>query len=181
MATVVAEPSRHETRAADEDAISASCLPRPYARSLTRWAVALAVLGVAWRVLRYWLRFPLWGDEAFVSVNFLDRDYLSLTEPLRYNQVVPALFMWSELTAYRLLGGTELAVRLLPFLAGLGSLALFWRLSRLSVGPRAAVLAVGTLAVAYYPIRHSCEVKPYAFDLLMALALMVPAVAWLRR
>jgi Dolichyl-phosphate-mannose-protein mannosyltransferase len=79
------------------------------------------------------------------------------------------------------LGGAELALRLLPFLAGLGSLALFWRFVRSTVNETAAVLSMGILAVAYYPVRHSCEIKPYSFDLFMALALLVPAMNWLRR
>jgi hypothetical protein len=137
-------------------------------------------LGVLWRMVRYLGQFPIWGDEAFICLNFLDRGYQELIEPLRFDQVAPLLFLWVESAAYHFLGSTEWALRLLPFLAGLGSLVLFWRLAWLSLTPRAAVLAVGIMAVAYYPIRHSCEVKPYSFDLLMALSLLVVAMSWLR-
>jgi hypothetical protein len=156
------------------------CGPVPWGRRLTRVALGLLLLGVLWRTLRYLLCFPLWGDEAFVCLNLLDRDYLGLTEPCRFHQLVPLLFLWTEATAYHILGGTECALRLLPLLAGVGSLVLFWRLCRLSVGPLAGTLAVGILAVSYYPLRHSCEVKPYALDLLFSLALLVLAAAWLR-
>jgi hypothetical protein len=139
------------------------------------------LLGVVWRLLRYLLQFPIWGDEAFVCLNLLDGDYASLTRPLRYVQVAPILFLWSELAVYRLLGGGELALRFLPFLAGLGSLFLFWRLVRLTLSPLAGALAVGFLAVAYYPVRHGCEVKPYAFDLFFALTMLVAAASWLER
>jgi hypothetical protein len=139
------------------------------------------VLGVAWRTLRYLLQFPIWGDEAYVCLNFLDRDLLGLTRPLRFVQVAPVLFLWVEWGAHHLLGYTELALRLLPFLAGIAALLLFVRLARLTLDPLAAVLAVGLLAVSYYPVRHSCEVKPYAFDLLAATALLLTAAAWLRR
>ncbi|HLJ93675.1 MAG TPA: glycosyltransferase family 39 protein [Gemmataceae bacterium] len=148
--------------------------------SLKTWAVALIALGVLWRTVRYLWRFPLWGDEAFVCLNFLDRGYRELIQPLRFHQVAPLLFLWGEATVYRWLGGSELALRLLPFLAGLGSLALFWRLAWRSLPPRGALLATGILAIAYYPVRHSCEAKPYAFDLLMALAILVPALSWLQ-
>jgi hypothetical protein len=144
-------------------------------------ALVLLMLGVAWRVLRYFLQFPIWGDEAFVCLNFLDRDFIGLTRPLRYVQVAPVLFLWSELAAYRLLGGSELALRILPALASLGSLFLFWRLVRLTLPPLAGALAVGFLAVAYYPVRHGCELKPYAFDLFFSLALSVLAASWLQR
>jgi len=150
-------------------------------RSWRNLTLLLLVLGVAWRALRYFSQFPIWGDEAFVCLNLLDRDYLGLARPLRFLQVAPILFLWSELTAYRLLGGSELALRFLPFLAGLGSLFLFWRLVRMTLPPIAGTIAVGFLAVAYYPVRHSCEVKPYAFDLFFALALIVVATRWLRQ
>jgi hypothetical protein len=149
-------------------------------RSVTwKWTLVFLALGVAWRVLRYALQFPMWGDEAFMGVNLLHRDYLDLLKPLDYRQVVPILFLWSELSVYQLLGGSELAIRLLPFLAGLGSLFLFWRLARSNLSSTGTLMAVGIFAVSYYPIRHSCEVKPYAFDLFWSLALMVTAFNWL--
>jgi hypothetical protein len=156
--------------------------PRPTGGpSPTRWAVALVVVGMLGRLVRYFLQFPIWGDEAFVCVNFLDRGYLGLTRELTHLQVAPALFLWSELTAFRLLGASELALRLVPLLAGLLSLGLFWRLARSTLTPPAAVLAVGLLAVARWPVSTSTLTKPYSFDLLMALLLLVPAVEWLRR
>jgi hypothetical protein len=153
----------------------------PWPRLWRNVALLLLLLGVAWRALRYLLQFPIWGDEAFVCLNFLDRDYAGLVQPLRFAQVAPILFLWSELTAFRWLGGSELALRLLPLLAGVGSLFLFWRLARLTLSPLAGALAIGILAVAYYPVRHACEIKPYAFDLFFALALLVAAVSWLRQ
>jgi hypothetical protein len=150
-------------------------------RALARWAVALIAVGVFGRLVRYFLQFPIWGDEAFVCVNFLERDYLGMTRELTHLQVAPVLFLWSELAAFRLLGASELAVRLVPLLAGLLSLGLFWRLARSTLSPLAATLAVGLLAVARWPVSLSTLVKPYGFDLLMALLLLVPAVEWLRR
>src|SRR6516225_9112126 len=125
----------------------------PWPRRWRNLALLLLLVGIAWRGLRYYLQFPIWGDEAFVCLNFLDRDYLGLTRPLRFVQVAPLLFLWSELTAYRLLGGGEWALRLLPMLAGLGSLFLFWQLVQRILTPLAGVFAVGILAVAYYPVR----------------------------
>jgi hypothetical protein len=54
----------------------------------------------------------------------------------------------------------QLAVRLLP--------------------ERPRLIAVAIFAVSFYPIRHATEVKPYAFDLFVALVLIVLAVEWLR-
>src|SRR5262249_52552590 len=120
-----------------------------------KWTLGLLVVGVAWRMLRYFLQFPVWGDEAFICNNFLDRDYLGLLKPLDYKQVAPIFFLWSELATFRILGVSELAIRLLPFLAGLGSLFLFWRLAKSTLKSTAALIAIGIFAVSYYPIRHS--------------------------
>jgi hypothetical protein len=156
--------------------------PQPRAARLLWWlGVALIAVGAAGRLLRYFLKFPIWGDEAFVCVNFVERDYIGLTRQLECCQVAPLLFLWGELTVVRLLGVSEFAVRLLPLLAGLLSLGLVWRLARSTVSPLAATLAVGLLAVARWPVSMSTFAKPYSFDLLMSLILLVPAVEWLRR
>jgi hypothetical protein len=160
---------------------SQAAVPLSWPNCLRRWALALVLLSVAWRTTRWLLEFPIWGDEAYLCVNLLDRDFLGMLRPLRCVQVAPLLFLWGELAVYRLLGGAELALRLLPFLAGLGTLILFWRLARMTLPPLARLLAVGIFAVSYYPARHSCEIKPYSLDLLVSLALLIAALAWLRR
>jgi hypothetical protein len=155
--------------------------PEQQALLLRRLTLAFLVVGALWRVVRYLLRFPIWGDEAMVCLNFLELDYRGLLRELRYCQVAPLLFLWGELTSLRLLGGSEWALRLLPFLAGLGSLFLFWRLTRLTLRPAEATLALGFLAGAVWPVSMGTFIKPYAFDLFFALVLLVPAAHWLRR
>jgi len=149
-------------------------------RSLTRVLFALLGLGALWRVARFAACPPLWGDEAFIAVNLLVRDYAGMLRTLEYYQIVPLGFLWAELVVVRTLGGSEWAVRLIPFLAGLASLGLFARFAARTVDRRAAVLAVGVFAASFYPVRHATEVKPYATDLLIGLA--ATTLAWsLRR
>src|SRR5262249_17934226 len=126
-------------------------------------------------------RFPVWGDEAMLLVNYADRDYLDLAGPLQNCQVAPLLFHWAELTAIRLFGTSELAVRLPPLLACLGSLLLFWRLARRPLAPRPRLLAVAVLSVSIWPATLGSLVKPYAFDLFFSLALLLCAAEWRRR
>jgi hypothetical protein len=149
---------------------------------LLRWlALGLIAAGVIGRLVRYFLQFPIWLDEAYFTINLLDRDFAGITQVLEYGQVAPLLFLWGELAVTRLLGTSELALRLLPFLASMASLALFWRLAWSTVPARAAVFAIGMLAAARWPVTMGANVKPYSFDLLMALVLLVAAVEWLRR
>jgi hypothetical protein len=148
---------------------------------LRRLMLALLAIGVLWRLVRYLLRFPIWDDEAFICLNFLELDYLGLMRELRNCQVAPLLFLWGELTSLRLFGASELSMRLLPFLAGMASLFLLWRLARATLPPLAQTLAVGFLAVAIWPVSMGAFTKPYALDLLMSLLLLLPAVHWLQQ
>jgi hypothetical protein len=60
------------------------------------------------------------------------------------------------------------------------ALGIFWRVCRGAFSPQIAGLAVGILAVSYYPVRHACEVKPYAFDLCFSVVYLWIALAYLR-
>ncbi|MBL8879048.1 MAG: glycosyltransferase family 39 protein [Phycisphaerales bacterium] len=136
-------------------------------------ATLIVVLaGLTWRVVRHLLAFPIWGDEAFVAVNFVTRDYAGMIRPLDYGQIVPLMFMWAELAVTHVWGLGELALRAVPFAAGVISLLLFWRFANRQLPVRAGFLATGMMAAAYYPVRHASEVKPYATDLLVALVLI---------
>ncbi len=148
--------------------------------SLTFWTLAALTTGIAWRTVRYFLQFPIWGDESFVCVNFLDNSFAGILGPLRVGQICPLTFLWSELALYQILGPSEWVLRLLPYLAGMGALALFWPLCRRSLPTVPACLALALLAVSYYPVRHSVEVKPYSEDLLVALGLLLPAALYIR-
>jgi hypothetical protein len=144
------------------------------------WAALLCLLvGLSWRSVRFLVGFPIWGDEAMILVDVLDRDYHGLTQTLSFIQVAPLLFLWGEKTALALLGTSELAVRVFPFLAGSLGLVLFAANARRVLSPVHGTLAIALLAVSYYPLRHCCEVKPYGLDLLMSVGMLFGATCWL--
>lgn len=151
------------------------------AGKLARVAWGFVALGVVLRVLLYLSNPPLWGDEACLAFNLLDRGYGDLLRPLDYGQVAPPLFLWIERASVGLFGFSEPSLRLFPLSCGVASLFLFHRLATRTLGGVAGVLAVAIFAVSSHPIRHASDVKPYASDLLMALVLLGPALAWLRR
>jgi hypothetical protein len=138
------------------------------------------VLGASLRLLRYGLKHPLWSDEAFLSVNILNRDFSGLMKPLDYQQVCPLLFLWVEKSVSLALGFSEWSLRLVPTIASIASLFLFRHVAGRLLKGQALVLAVAFLAVAFTPIRHGGEIKPYASDLLIALGLIALAIEWLR-
>jgi len=149
-------------------------------RTLARLTLLLFALGILWCCVKYALGTPVWGDEARLGLNLLDRSYADLTIPFAYAQVAPLGFLAGELTTFRFLGVSEWAIRLFPFLTGLLALALFWLLVRQLLNPLGTMIAVGTYAVGTYTARHAVEFKPYACDQLAAVALLLPAVLWLK-
>lgn len=144
--------------------------------SLTRWIIILVILNLAWRTLRYLLVFPMWGDEAFVAINFFNHTFADMFLPLEHNQIVPVGFMCLNLAMSQLLGQSELALRFIPFLAGVGAMLLFVPLCQRLLDRRSALLAIAIFAASYYPVRHSTEVKPYSLDLLIALLLLIQTI-----
>jgi len=149
-------------------------------RQLARWTCALVLLGLAARVIRYLLVFPIWQDEAYLCANLIGRDYAGLLEPLAHHQVAPVLFLWTQKAAVDLLGFSEWSLRLVPLLASVAGLLLFWHVAAIVLRGTARLLAVGIFAVGYPLVRYACEAKPYGCDMLASLVLLALAVHWWR-
>lgn len=141
---------------------------------LDHLAWSFVAVGVTLRLARYLLNFPFWGDELMLVQNFLDRGYSDLLKPLSLQQVAPVGYMAAELTAIKLFGFSEWSLRLFAVIASVAGMFLFRDLAARTLNKVPMVLAVGILAVSYYPIRHAAECKPYGSDLTAALLL-----AWL--
>lgn len=141
-----------------------------------RYALALLGLGILWRLVRLASDFPFSIDEASTGLHFLQGGVPDLFLPLGYAQVAPVGFLISELCVDRILGGSETALRFLPWLQGVLAVLLFWRLARITLKRRSAMLAVGIFGSSYYLVRHGAEAKPYAGDLLIALVFI--SLAW---
>ena len=147
-------------------------------RRPARLTWAFVALGVLLRLGRMALDFPLWWDEAFVGVNFLHRGYRDLLRPLDYGQVCPPLFLWAEKAAVEVFGFSATSLRLVPLACAVGSVFLFRHASGRVLKGWPWALATAIFAVAYHPIRHATDAKPYASDLFVATALLALALEW---
>lgn len=147
---------------------------------LFRLGLGMLLLGVACRLYVYLLSFPIWRDEASLALNLVIRDFRGLLRELENFQVAPLLFLWIEKAVYQYLGASPALLRLMPLLAGVLGLVLFWHLARRCLSPLAAALAMGFLAVAQSPIHLAATIKPYSLDLFTATLLLTLAIHYLQ-
>jgi hypothetical protein len=136
-------------------------------------------LGVALRAPLYLANPSLLLDEARLALNIASRDFAGLTRPLDYDQTAPLLFLWATKALTLLFGATELALRAIPFAAGLAMLPLTYLVARRVVGREAGVLALALAATSPLYLQYVRQVKPYTLDGVVALLLIWLALDWI--
>lgn len=162
----------------DSTKIQSDMDPKAYARAMQRILILLVAVGVAIRIVRLVIPSPIWGDEAMLALNFLNRDYAGLTQYLDNAQVAPLFFLWAERFAVVTIGTEDWAIRIVPFLTSLAGMCVFWDFARRTVSTTAATIAVGILAVSVWPVSMAATAKPYAGDLFWSGLLLTLAVRW---
>jgi hypothetical protein len=146
--------------------------------ALRRLTILFVALGVLWRVGRYLMAMPIWGDEAMLLVNYQTRTYADVFGPIEYCQIAPLLFHWAEMAVFNNLGPSEWSVRLPPLVGSLAGLGLFCILAHLTLSPLPRMLAIAVLSVAIWPATTGSLVKPYSWDLFFAVALLLSFAVW---
>ena len=141
----------------------------PFSAATLSWA-AVAV-GCLLRVAQYRLNRSLWMDEAYLSLNILQRSFAGLRRALDYHQGAPLGFLLLEKSAVHLWGGSEYVLRLFPLLAGIASVFLFYQLAGKILSARAIPVATGLFAISPSLIYYSSEVKQYSSDAAIAILL----------
>ena len=135
------------------------------------WWWGLICLGVVVRIFQYLFNRSLWLDEAGLAVNIVNRSFLELFRPLDCQQAAPIGFLLVEKCLVQLFGNNEYVLRLFPFICGVASLFLFYKLTRDYIQTRTVLLPVGLLAISALQVRYSSEVKQYSTDMAVALLL----------
>lgn len=141
------------------------------APALGRWVLVLTALsGAGVRVAVYLQNRSFFLDEANLARNIAERSMGDLTQPLHYEQFAPLVFLWFSKLNALLLGNTEYALRLLPLLAGLAAIFLFYQIAaRLIPSLPARWLAVWVFAFHSGLLRYATECKQYGTDVFAAL------------
>ena len=145
------------------------------------WAVGLvAAIGVGLRVRALFANRSLWLDEAMLALNICGRTFGGLLAPLDYDQGAPIGFLMLERLAVVVMGPTELALRLVPFIASIAALALVYRFCRANFGIAAAAIGLALVALSPALISYSGEAKQYGVDVSVGLLLLTLAADALR-
>ena len=149
--------------------------PAFFRNAATPLGLILIVVGTILRVRQYLFNRSLWMDEAFLSSNIVPRSYGALLEPLNDDQGAPIGFLLIEKLATAAFGNSEYALRLVPLLAGIAALPLFYFAARRIVGRTAALTGLGLLAFSRPGIYYSTEVKRYSVDLAVTVLILLLA------
>ena len=145
------------------------------------WLIMAIGIGIAWRLTDYFLRFPVWDDEASLGLNILHRGYLGLLQPLRYGQVCPIGFLWISKFLIDTCGTDVWVLRFIPLVAGIAAVLLAWPVTRKVAGRRVGLLATALIACSLATNRFGTDFKPYSTDLLLALSIIGLALIAIRR
>jgi hypothetical protein len=127
----------------------------------------LAGVGLLWRLTRFAVGMPLWGDEAMLGLNIVERDFWGLLLPLDHHQVAPVPYLWLQKVAFLFWGANEYSMRVVALIEGIAALGVLGVVFQRSLPSPDWVVAFGIIAVGTYSVRHGVELKPYAQDLLM--------------
>lgn len=133
--------------------------------------ICFVLLGLCLRSFHYLRNPSVWHDEAALVLNVLDKDLSSFFGPLLFAEAAPPLFLMVERAVVLCLGDGTFSLRLIPFLASIGSLALVVFSSRRLLSPTAVPWAVLLFACSDSLLWHGCEAKPYAVDVFVATGL----------
>jgi hypothetical protein len=133
----------------------------------------LIAFGTLVRLVQYLSNRSIWADEAVLALNIVNRSYGELTLPLDYEQGAPIGFLFLEKTAVNLFGNNEYALRLIPLIAGIGSLFLFYQLAKQLIPKKAIPIALALFASLPHLVYYSSEVKQYSSDVAIALLLFL--------
>jgi 4-amino-4-deoxy-L-arabinose transferase-like glycosyltransferase len=138
--------------------------------------MGIVLVGLALRLLFFWLDRSLWLDEALVSLNIVQRDYLGLLDPLEGDQAAPPFSLWLSKLCVMLVGPSEHALRFPALLASVISLLCFPALAKRLLPPAGVAIALACFAFLPACVLYAAEVKPYALDCCAAVLLSLLAL-----
>ncbi|HUQ83628.1 MAG TPA: glycosyltransferase family 39 protein [Gemmatimonadaceae bacterium] len=151
------------------------------AKRMAQVAIAMVVVGAILRLVEYLAVRSLWLDEAMLANNIVGRGFAALLGPLGESQNAPWFFLLGERAAAVTFGANELALRLIPFLAGIALPWVTWLTAKRLTHATTALIATAIAALSPLLLYYANEVKPYSTDALLTVALTLATLRALDR
>jgi hypothetical protein len=128
--------------------------------------------GIVLRIAQFLYNRSLTEGEAALALNIISKSYSQLLQPLDHAQAAPVGFLYLQRVMVSLLGNTEIAMRLLPLVAGCASCVLFYYVARRILEPSALSIGLLLFAASDHAIYFASEVKQYSTDVFLALCIL---------
>jgi len=144
-----------------------------------RWtllALAVMAVGIAMRLWFYLYNRSMGRDESALALNIIRRSFAGLWKPLDNDQGAPIGFLMIEKLVITVLGNHEYSLRLVPVIASILALPLFYMLCREFLSQPFAVIALVFLAMNEKQYDYCADAKQYSVDVLLTVALLYLAV-----
>lgn len=116
-----------------------------------------------------------WWDEVALACNFIEnKGFFWAFKPLKYFQMAPPLFLILTKLINLIFNGAEFSYRIIPFLASITSIPVFYILStKFLTHKRTIIFANFLYAVNFALIRWSTEFKQYSSDVLIFMLVLL--------
>jgi hypothetical protein len=137
------------------------------------------ILGAVLRVIEYLANRPLSIDESFLALNLIEKSPAQLLHELDFKQAAPLGFLEVEKLAVDVFGRSEYALRLVPLLASLASLVLFYWAGKKLLAVTALPFACAAFALLDPAIYYASTIKQYELDAAVAVGLYALAASML--
>ncbi len=118
----------------------------------------------------------MYRDEAALALNIVHRSFGGLFKPLDNDQGAPVGFLLLEKLVVTILGNHEYALHLMPLVASILTLPLFYWLARQFLAQPFAVIALVFVALSEKQYDYSADTKQYAVDVFVTVALPLLAM-----
>jgi hypothetical protein len=146
--------------------------PMMIAKNNEKIIIALILAaGVFLSLLQFLFNRSLWLDEAWLSLNIINKSSLDLLKPLDYNQVAPILFLQIEKLFSTILPNSEYGLRIFPLLCYWGAICFFYKIIKMRLHNVYAIIIALSLFV-FNPtfMFYSSDAKQYMTDVMVLLA-----------
>ena len=134
------------------------------------FAILIMAVGFIIRVTLFMSGRALWHDECSLAINILTRNPFQFLSPLEHLQSAPPIFMGLTKILTYIFKTNEYSLRIIPLLASLGSVPLFFLLStKIFRKKYTQLIAIFLFVINFQLTYYAQEFKQYTLDTFMTI------------